>query len=168
MCGQPATTANRIVTIPRRNGFFKQYGQLPSGWKRLGVSAPEIKSFRIPVCEAHNISDDAIPRFRTVSSIFLALSLSSLMFGAIFIGGSVWLGRGIPPWSGLLLLFFGSTFVMTYAAFRPQALEVAVKVVGFDANLSNVWLQFNNEGYKRVFMDENLASAELVRWIIKA
>ncbi|NHJ15139.1 MAG: hypothetical protein EAX95_15760 [Candidatus Thorarchaeota archaeon] len=167
VCGRPATTANRVITSPRKNGFYRQYGRMPSTWKRLGVSSPEIKSFRIPVCEDHDVSDGAIPRFRTASSFFLTLSLSLMVFAVIFIGGSLWLGRGIPHWSGLLFLFFGSTFFMAYAAFRPQALEVAIKVVGFDANLSNVWLQFSNQEYKRIFMEENLANAELVKWITK-
>lgn len=131
------------------------------------MTAPDVKSFRIPVCEDHDISDEAIPRFRAASFFFLTLSLSLMVFAFIFIGGSIWLGRGVPAWSGLLFLFFASTFLMSYAAFRPQGLEAAIKIVGFDANLSNVWLQFSNQEYRRIFMDENLASAELVKWVTK-
>jgi hypothetical protein len=119
------------------------------------------------VCEDHDVSDNAIPRFRAASSLYFTISLALTVFGVIFIGGGLWLGRGFPSWSGFLFLFIAATFILMFAAFRPEALEAAVKVIGFNANLSHVWIQFSNTSYRDLFLRENGASAELVRWVRK-
>ncbi len=167
VCGRGATTTNQLNIVPQRSQHVSLYGRSPSNWRRLGVSMPDIKTFRIHVCEDHDVSDNAIPRFRAASSFYFMISLALTVFAVIFIGGGLWLGRGLPSWTGFLFLFVAATFVLMLAAFRPEALEAAVKIVGFDANVSHVWFQFRSIAYRDLFLKENAASAELVKWVRK-
>ena len=52
-------------------------------------------------------------------------------------------------------------------AFRPNVLESAVKIIGFDFDVQYVWFYLKNAEYRRRFIEENEMNAELVSWIVK-
>jgi hypothetical protein len=43
-----------------------------------------------------------------------------------------------------------------------------MRIVGFDAGLQNIWLDFKNREYRDDFLKENPMTAELVSWVLKA
>jgi hypothetical protein len=94
--------------------------------------------------------------------------MGALLFGLLAAGGDLWLRRSISPWVPPVFALAILSFLLTYLAFRPGPLESSVKVVGFDAGIQNVWLDFKNAEYRDRFLKENPMNAEAISWIIKS
>ena len=60
-----------------------------------------------------------------------------------------------------------SEIILGYFSFRPNALESAFEIVGFDFDVQYVWLKLKNPDYREKFVQENPMNVELVNWIIK-
>ena len=63
--------------------------------------------------------------------------------------------------------FFGFSLFLTWIAFRPNALQRAVKIIGFDPGMQNILLVFKDEMYRETVIQDNPMASELVSWIVK-
>ena len=93
------------------------------------------------------------------------IALGIMFLGVFFLGNYLWLGKGLHP-SGLpMLFFFPFALLVTLFAFRSTPIESAIRIVGFDAALQNVLVDFKNSDYRDLFLQENPMNSELVKWI---
>ncbi|MBE0526989.1 MAG: hypothetical protein IH631_08610, partial [Candidatus Thorarchaeota archaeon] len=76
-------------------------------------------------------------------------------------------GRPIPFWSMASSAFFAFSMFLTWLAFRPNALQRAVRIVGFDPGLQHILLVFKDKSYRDTVIQDNPMSTELVSWIVK-
>jgi hypothetical protein len=58
--------------------------------------------------------------------------------------------------------------MLTAIAFRPNVLERAVRIIGFDPGMRNVLLAFTSPRYREEFLNANQMNAELVTWIMRS
>jgi hypothetical protein len=142
----------------------------PGGfYQRTGAGkGPEPKSFLIEVCEDHKISDDAEMRMRGLTTCIATIMFGSTIFALMFAGSDVWAGQPIAGWVYPYMIFLALTVFFGYIAFRPNPVEAAVKIVGFDFEMQHVWLQVKRQDYLDALMKENEISTELVNWVVKA
>ena len=171
ICGAPATTVTSITTIPRKKHWLRphwQPGFTTSERQRLGLTLEEKKSFLVHVCENHDYSDNGELRFRTLMMLLLAIAVSLSVFVFIFNVGSILNGYGLSPWTRSFIVFSIILATIGYYAFRPNALERAIQIIGFDFDVQYVWFHLQNETYRTKFLEANPMNAELVNWIIKA
>ena len=89
------------------------------------------------------------------------------MFAMMTIGGNIWAGHPVNQWALLTIMVFVVFMVLTLYAFRPNAFQAAVRIVGFDPSLENVIFEFKNPGYRDAFLKENPMSSELINWVIR-
>ena len=104
---------------------------------------------------------------RSISAILLTVVASLSVFVFMFAGSDFWAGRGIRPWVQGYLIVLAASALIGYFAFRPNALESSVKIVGFDFDIQYAWLYLKNIEYREKFLEENGMSTELVNWIVK-
>jgi hypothetical protein len=128
----------------------------------------EKKSFLIQVCENHHAIDDGEMRMRAITSFLLTVVASVSIFVIMFTGADYWAGRGISSWVYTYFLVLGASILVGVIAFRPNALESAVNIIGFDFDVQYVWFKLKDSEYRNRFIVENEMSAELVNWIVKA
>jgi len=128
----------------------------------------EKKSFLVQVCENHHATDDGEIRMRTITAILLTIVASVSVFVFMFAGADIWAGHGIRPWVYAYFLVLGASILVGGLAFRPNALETAVNIIGFDFDVQYVWFKLKDTQYRNKFIEENEMSAELVTWIVKA
>ncbi len=55
----------------------------------------------------------------------------------------------------------------SWIAFRPNVLQRAVKIVGFDPGMQNILIVFKDKPYRDMLIQENPMTTELVSWIVK-
>ena len=92
---------------------------------------------------------------------------SVFFFAVLIAGGDLWSGRAISTsFYVIAAIFFASLFITVYA-FRPNIFRSSVRIVGFDMDFRNVWLDFKNSEYREAFISENQMTAELVWWVTK-
>jgi len=170
VCGRPATTTTWITTTPQKKRWLRpdwNPGFSPTRRNRFGLSPPEKKNFLIGVCDDHQISDDGVRKLRGLSIFFVTIVASTSIFVLMFAGSEFWAGNGIQLWVEEYFVVLIISIIIGYIAFRPNALESSVKIIGFDFDVQYVWLHLKNEEYRRKFLEENALSAELVTWIVK-
>ena len=93
--------------------------------------------------------------------------MAFFLFGLMFLGDAFYRGRPIPFWSVVFGVFFGLSMFLTWFAFRPNALERAVQILGFDPGMQNVLVVFKSQSYRETVIQDNPMSSELVSWIVK-
>ena len=171
VCGKPATNSASISTRPQNKRWLRPHWN-PAFYardrKRLGLTLDEKKVFLIQVCEHHHATDDAEYRFRAITSFLLTVVASISIFVFMFGGADFWAGRGIPNWVYAYFLILSASILIGIIAFRPNALESAVNIIGFDFDVQYVWFRLKDEQYRNKFLAENEMNAELVNWIVKA
>ena len=171
VCGEPATTTTWITTQPQTKRWLRPHwdpGFYARDRKRLGLTLAEKKSFAIHVCEHHHAADDGEYRLRVITSILLTIVASVSIFVIMFAGADIWAGRGLSPWVLGYFMVLGASILVGIVAFRPNALESAVNIIGFDFDVQYVWFKLKDKQYLNSFLEENDMSAELVNWIVKA
>jgi len=170
VCGEPTTATTLITTSPKSKRYLRPHWD-PAFYsrsrKRLGLSSPQKKTFLVPVCNSHEIVDDGDWRMRSIAFLFVAVIASSSIFVLMFAGSDIWNGYGIRPWVPGYFLVLAISIIVAYLVFRPNVLESAVKIVGFDFDIQHVWFYLKNPEYRRRFIEENEMNAELVSWIVK-
>ena len=170
VCGAPATTTTALSTSPQNNRWLRPSwdpGFYARDRKRLGLTLAEKKSFLIQVCDEHHITDEGELRMRTITSILLTIVASSSIFVIMFAGADFWAGRGISPWVQSYFLVLIVSILVGIIAFRPNPLESAVGIIGFDFDVQYVWFKLKDSQYRDKFIQENEMNAELVNWIVK-
>ena len=166
VCGEPPTATTLITTSPKKKRYLRPQWD-PAFYSQSGLSLPQKKTFLIPVCDDHEMLDDGEWRLRGIVSLFVAVVASSSIFVLMFAGSDIWNGYGIRPWVPGYFLILAISIILGYFAFRPNVLESAVKIIGFDFDVQYVWLYLKNPEYRRKFIEENKMNAELVSWIVK-
>ena len=89
------------------------------------------------------------------------------IFVIMFAGADLWAGRELSPWVGSYLLVLGASVLAGIFVFRPNPLEDAFNIIGFDFDVQYVWLKLKDPQYRNNFISENEMNAELVNWIVK-
>jgi len=171
VCCSPSTSTTQITTTPRNKQWLRPHWNpsfYSSDRRRLGLPSPASKSFLIHVCEEHNISDDGNARMRALAMLLASILSGMSVFALIFVSYDVSSGRGIHPITTIYILGLFLSLIFGYIAFRPNALESSVKIIGFDFDLQNVWLQFKTPEYRLRFIQENQMGSEFVNWIVMA
>jgi len=170
VCGAPATTTTAITTRPQNKTWLRPQWD-PAFYarerKRLGLTLAEKKSFLVQVCEDHHASDAGEIRMRSITSFLLTIVASSSIFVIMFAGADIWAGRGLSPWIQGYFLVLVASILVGFLAFRPNPLESAVNIIGFDFDVQYVWFKLRDEQYRNKFIHENEMNAELVNWIVK-
>jgi len=170
VCGEPPTTTTLLTTSPKRKRYLRPHWDpafFPRSRKHLGLSMPQKKTFHILVCVNHEILDNGEWRLRGIVSLFVAVIASSSIFVLMFAGSDIWNGYGIRPWVPGYFLILAISIIAGYLAFRPNVLESAVKIIGFDFDVQYVRFNLKDLEYRRKFMEENQMNAELVSWIVR-
>ena len=132
-----------------------------------GYQPPRTKYFMVPVCDEHHYTDEGDYRYKSYCLVFDGIALTMVIFGLLMSGDLLWRGQLPGFWLFIILSIFAIFLALTYVLFQPGPIESAVRVIGFDASLRNVWFEFKNPEYREAFMRENEMHAELVRWIMK-
>jgi len=171
ICGKEGTQPARIIATPGKYRFLRPEWDPsfhPSVRRTQGLKPPEMKSLLLYVCDEHYKSDEDDTNFRVLCIIGNGLLGGAFIFAAFGIGNSLWSGRdvGIIPYLAVLAFFI--SLVITIISFRAGPLAAAVKIVGFDGGLQNIWLQLKRSDYRDVFVEENAMYAELVSWITRS
>jgi hypothetical protein len=92
----------------------------------------------------------------------------STVLAVMFAGSDIWAGQPIAGWVYPYMIFLLLTAIFGYIAFRPNPLESAIKIIGFDFEMQHVWLQVKRRDYLDALMKENGMATELVSWVVKA
>ncbi len=171
ICGEEGTKPARIIATPGKNRFLRPEWDpafYPSVRRTQGIRPPEMKSLSLYVCDEHYKSDEGDTNYRVLCLIGNGFLGVAFLFALFIIGGSLWGGYnvGLIPYL-TVLVFFLSLFI-TIFSFRGGPLANAVKIIGFDGGLQNVWLQIKRSDYRELLVEENAMHAELVSWIIKS
>jgi len=137
-------------------------------WSRRasGPSHGIIRTFSVPVCNSHFISDDSEWRGRSLCMLMNGIMVAVLLFATFVAGGSYWQGRGVPSWYAYLLTLFMIMAIGSGLMMRGQPLQRAINIIGFDCEVRYVWLDLKNREYREMFLSENRVNAELVSWIV--
>lgn len=77
------------------------------------------------------------------------------VFGLMLLGDSLWRGRSPSLVFVANTIFFCVSVLATWYAFRPNALERAVRIVGMNIGSQNTLIRFENDWYRDVFLEEN-------------
>lgn len=170
VCGGRATKFLRVTTIPGRKQYLRPSWDpmyMPSVRKRLGLTLGNPMALLIPVCEDHFYSSEDDCRYKLLCLVSDGLLMAMLAFALMIVGGNLWQGQASSVWAYAVIALAVTSFIITVVAFRPRPIEAAVRIVGFDAGLQNIWLDFTNKNYQDAFMKENPIYAEMVSWIIR-
>jgi hypothetical protein len=92
----------------------------------------------------------------------------AFLFALFEIGGTFWLGRIPTTVSISIIPIFFFALGITILAFRAGPLRNAIRIVGFDTGVQNVWLAFNRADYREAFIEANAVHAEEIRWIVRS
>ncbi len=171
VCGAPATKVLRLKIAKAGKQYLSrtwEYAYGPYVKRRNDTQQRETKVLLIQVCEDHAHPDDGSERYQSLCLIVDGIIAALLIFGLLFIGDSISRSRPIPLWSFLSLALFGLAMLFTIVAFRPNAVEQAVNIVGFDPGMQNVLLDIKRPDYRSELIQENQMTAELVSWILRS
>lgn len=172
VCGAPASILSRITLSSSGSNYLNRrwdprYTPSLSIPARRSLPQPKLRVLPIYVCEDHYHTDEGVDRYRTCCFIVDGFAMAFFFFGLMFLGDSFYRGRPIPFWSVAFFVFFASTMLLTWVAFRPNALQRAVKIVGFDPGMQNILLVFKDKSYRETVIRDNPMATELVSWIVK-
>ncbi len=171
VCGAPATKVLRLKIAKSGKQNLRRtwdYAYGPYVRQRSDRLQKEMKVLLIQVCEDHAHPDDGSERYQSLCLIADGIIAALLVFGLLFIGDSISRALPIPLWSFLSIVLFGIALLFTMVAFRPNAVEQAVNIVGFDPGMQNVLLAIKRPDYRRELLQENQMTAELVSWIVRS
>lgn len=171
ICGAEAKKPARIIATPGKNRFLRPEWDpafYPSVRRSQGIRPPEMKSLLLYVCDEHYKSDEGDTNYRLFCLIGNGLLGAAFLFAIFTIGGSLWGGYDIGFMPYLTVVAFFASLAITMISFRGGPLANAVKVIGFDGGLQNVWLELKRSDYREIFLEENAMHAELVSWIAKS
>lgn len=168
VCGRPATHTARIkVAWGRKEYLRRSWDPYYSRYARRSLPSHSLtaKVLPIPVCDEHHFLDEGHERGRTFCIAVDGFAMAFLFFALLFIGDALWRGRQIGLVPIGFMLFFSLSILATYFVFRPNELQRAVRLVGFDAGMKNVLLLFENDWYRDEFLKENEMTSSLITWI---
>ncbi len=171
VCGESATTTALVRLTPGQKSWLRPIddpGFLPGMRVRLGIQPPETIVFRIPVCEAHQYSDQTYTKLNTVLVCVNGLSLALLIISTIFAVEHHHLYGVLPTWyieiALLALLSLGGSLFILGRRPLPRAL----RFIGMDPSHRNVLIAIRDPQYRDRLIAENPGIAELVNWILIA
>ena len=170
VCGAPASILSRITLSSTSSNYlnrawdprYSTYGRT-----RQDLPQPKLRVLPIYVCEDHHYTDEGVDRYKSCCFIIDGFAMAFFFFGLMFLGDSFYRGRPIPFWSVAFSAFFAVSMLFTWIAFRPNALQRAVRIVGFDPGMQNILLVFNDKSYREAVIKDNPMTTELVSWIVK-
>jgi len=134
---------------------------------RQDLPQPKLRVIPIYVCDNHYHSDAGEDRYKSLCFIVDGFALAFFVFGLLFVGDSFYRGRPFPFWSMAFSAFFAFSMFLTWIAFRPNSLQRAVQIVGFDPGMQNFLLVFKDKSYREKVIQDNPMTTELVTWIVK-
>lgn len=168
VCCAPSTSISTVSATPQNRQWLRPHWN-PAFYtrerRRFGLPSPVTKSLLLPVCEEHHITDDGNARMRCLAMLFAAFLSGLSVFALIFVGSDLSSGRGIHPIAIAYLAGLSLSLIFGYVAFRPNALEASVRVIGFDLDFQHVWLELKNPEYRKQFIMENQTISEFVNWV---
>lgn len=172
VCGAPASVLSRITLSSRGRTYLNRawdpyYNSSAYGRVRQKLPQPKLRVIPIYVCENHYYTDTGVERYKTCCFIVDGFSMAFFFFGLMFLGDAFYRGRPIPFWSVVFSVLFAGSMLLSWIAFRPNALQRAVKIIGFDPGLQNILLVFKDKAYRDTVIEDNPMSTELVSWIVK-
>jgi hypothetical protein len=170
VCGASASVLSRITLSSREQSYLNRaWDPYYSASVRVRQKLPQPKLRVIPiyVCENHYYTDTGVERYKTCCFIVDGFTMAFFFFGLMFLGDAFYRGRPIPFWSIAFSAFFAISMFLSWIAFRPNALQRAVKIIGFDPGLQNILLVFKDKSYRDTVIQDNPMSTELVSWIVK-
>lgn len=170
VCGAPASVLSRITLSSRGQSYlnrtwdpyYTSYGRI-----RAKLPQPKLRVIPIYVCEDHYHTDTGVERYKSCCFIVDGLAMAFFFFGLLFLGDAFHRGIPIPFWSMAFSAMFALSIFLTWIVFRPNALQRAVQILGFDPGLQNILLVFKDKSYRDMVIQENPMSTELVSWIVK-
>ncbi|MFW9957571.1 MAG: hypothetical protein ACFFCT_05835 [Candidatus Odinarchaeota archaeon] len=170
VCGACATALSRMTIVTGRPQYLRHEWDPhynPSVRRKGGIPQPNLKVLPIQVCADHYYTDEGEDRYKSLCLIVDGLAMAFMFFGLIFLGDSISRGRLISPWVTIFVAIFIMSMVITVIVFRPNALARSVKIIGFDAGMQHILLEFKSTSYRDEFIKENAMHSELVRWVMK-
>ncbi len=142
--------------------FIDRRGNYNIGVRRRLFCPFPFGNSRVPWIEPRQIRRD-----KSLCFIIDGFTMFLFFFGLLFLGDAFSRGRPLPLWSVAFSVLFAISLFASWIAFRPKALQRAVKIVGFDSSMQNVLLAFENKSYQEAVLQENPMASELISWIIK-
>ncbi|MHA1769537.1 MAG: hypothetical protein ACTSV3_06745 [Candidatus Thorarchaeota archaeon] len=109
----------------------------------------------MPVCSDHHFRHDDSERYRFLCILVDGFAMVFFVFGLMLLGDSLWRGRSPSLVFVANTIFFCVSVLATWYAFRPNALERAVRIVGMNIGSQNTLIRFENDWYRDVFLEEN-------------
>ena len=170
VCGERGTKITRITIASEKQQYLRRSwdpSYHPLVRRSHRTLYPKTKVLPIYTCENHEFSDDDHVRSRTLCLIIDGFSMAFLLFGLLFIGDAFARGGSISVWSISFIAFFSVSMLFSWIAFRPNSVERAVHIIGFDSGMQNVILEFGNKAYRDAVIQENPMTSELITWIVK-
>jgi hypothetical protein len=170
VCGAPAT---EISIMSATYGSRKRDYRPPSRFSHIGLGSAakgkETRFFRVPVCEDHYVSEDEdLGGQKAYCIVFDVIGFALVFFALVMTSHDLRLGRPIASWVYTVVVIFVLMLVITRFVFNMNPLESAIRIIGFDKNMINIWFEFKNLEYRDKFVEENPLNAELVKWIMRA
>ena len=170
VCGVPASIPSRITFTSGKSESMSRSMNLRHSrhLRRIPqIPQPKMRALRFFVCEDHYDTDEGEDRYKSCCLIIDGFAMAFFFFGLLFLGDAFSRGRPLPFWSVAFSVLFAISLFATRIAFRPKALQRAVKIVGFDSSMQNILLAFENKSYQEAVIRENPMASELISWITK-
>ena len=159
VCGRPSdrTAHIEIAGGGRENYLVKSWDPLYQTLTRRAAikSRPPSKVLLVPVCSDHHFRHDDSERYRFLCILVDGFAMVFFVFGLMLLGDSLWRGRSPSLVFVANTIFFCVSVLATWYAFRPNALERAVRIVGMNIGSQNTLIRFENDWYRDVFLEEN-------------
>ncbi|MFW9974257.1 MAG: hypothetical protein ACFFDQ_03175 [Candidatus Thorarchaeota archaeon] len=171
VCGATATKVVRMKISKTGNQYLRrswQYTFSPYLRVKQRTDMSDVKVLPIQVCKDHANPDEGTDRYQTLCIIVDGLLMAFVIFSLLIIGDQLSRGLTIDFWPALYISLFGVALLLTAIAFRPNVIEKAVTIIGFDPGLQNVLLSFKRSDYREQFIHTNQMTAELVSWIVRS
>ncbi len=171
VCGAPATRVLRMKITKTGKQYLRrswQYAYSPYMRFKQRPDISDVKVLTIQVCDDHANPDDGTERYQTLCIIVDGLLIAFVIFSLLIVGDRLARARPIDFWPALYIGLFGVAILLTVMAFRPNAIEKAVTIIGFDPGMQNILLSFKRSDYREQFIDANQMTSELVSWIVRA
>jgi len=171
ICGDSATKTSRITSTPGKKQYLRPEWDPafhPSVRRRMGsIQQPETKTLLVYVCDAHYRSVSSDTNYKLLCFIGDGCLSAMLIFVLFMIGGNIWSDRPVNPYFFAFIGIFFLAVGATIYAFRAGPLQSAIRIVGFDMGLQNIWLLLKQPDYRDAFIRENQMHAELIQWVIR-
>ncbi len=171
VCGKEATMNSRISFATKG---IQRASPILTSYPTSGVSHTSPSSIFVPrslllyVCDEHYRSESGDTNYKVICFVINVVLAAASVFVGLQVANHLWVGTPVDISTLSVLLAFPVSLLITAMVLRSGPLGSAVKVVGFDSGISNIWLQFTRDDYREAFMRENSEHAELVKWIMKS